>query len=125
MARRKKPENETAEQAYVRNMLEVVANQAPRSDKTSWNRKMKNMEKLVDKVRPIEARILEMNLAKEPIVDEIEELRKIMVAECVHPFDLLIFKEDHIECKFCNNKISLPTIEGNEYSVLDDVDSKA
>lgn len=126
MARRKKPDNETPEQARVRSMLEIVSNQAPRSDKTSWNRKMTNMQKLLDQIQPIEQRILELHMKKQPIADEIEELRRIMVTECVHPFDLLVFKEDHIECKFCHNKISLPAVDVDPtYSALDDHLDKA
>ena len=43
MARQRKPENETIGEARVRQLLESVANNADRSEKTSWNRKMDNM----------------------------------------------------------------------------------
>ena len=54
MARKKKPVGETKEQAEERRLLEAVANNANRSEKTSWNRKMKNMVELLTELRPIE-----------------------------------------------------------------------
>ena len=44
-----------------------------------------------------------------PIMDEINALRSEMVKECVHPIDDLVYKETHIECKFCNGKIGVPS----------------
>ena len=43
MARRKKPENETTEQARARRTLESIADNATRSEKVSWDRKMGNI----------------------------------------------------------------------------------
>ena len=107
MPRRKKPENETQEEALIRQELETIANTASRSEKTSWNRKMNNMVSLLAKLKPIEDKILELIKQKESIFDEIQELRSVMVKECVHPFDQLIYKGDYIECKFCNRKLNL------------------
>ena len=109
MARRKKPENETAEEAKVRQLLESVANNATRSEKTSWNRKMDNMVKLIAVLRPIEEQILELMADKMPIMDDIAALRAEMVKECVHPIDDLVYKETHIECKFCGKKVGMPS----------------
>jgi hypothetical protein len=108
MARRRKPEKETGEEAVVRKQLEAIANSSNRSDKTSWRRKMKNMQKLHQKLRPLEDKILELHAQKQPIFDEIQELRETMVTECIHPFDQLVHKKKHIECKFCNRKLSIP-----------------
>jgi len=113
MARMKKPLNETEQEATIRKTLERVANVASRSEKTSWNRKMNNMVKLLALLRPIEDKILELHAQKEPIFDEIQSLRTTMVKECVHPFEFLIHKSDHIECKFCNKRIGLPQNENN------------
>ena len=107
MARRKKPLNETEQEAEIRRQLEAVANNSSRSEKTSWNRKMNNMVKLLALLRPIEDKILELYAQKEPIFDEIQVLREVMIRECVHPYEYLIHKDDHIVCKFCNKKIGL------------------
>ena len=107
MARRKKPLNETEQEAEIRRQLEAVANNSSRSEKTSWNRKMNNMVKLLALLRPIEDKILELYAQKEPIFDEIQVLREVMVRECVHPYEYLIHKGNHLVCKFCNKKIGL------------------
>lgn len=108
MARRKAPENETPEQQEERRVKEAVANSANRSEKTSWNRKMDNMVKLMARLRPIEDQLIELQAQKIPIFDEIQELRKTMVNECVHPYEHLVIKDDHILCKFCGKKIGIP-----------------
>ena len=50
MARRKKPENETTEQTRARRTLESIADNATRSEKVSWDRKMDNMVTLLSKL---------------------------------------------------------------------------
>ena len=47
MARRKKPEGLTPEEQIIHSVKEAIANNANRSEKTSWNRKMDNMVKLI------------------------------------------------------------------------------
>jgi hypothetical protein len=108
MARQRKPENETIEESRVRQLLESIANNADRSEKTSWNRKFDNMVKLIATLSPIEKKIMELTEQKFPIMDDINDLRLIMVKECVHPFDHLTYFENHIRCKFCDRKISVP-----------------
>lgn len=110
MARRKKPENETVEEATERRKKEAIANASNRSEKTSWNRKMDKMVKLLASLRPIEQKILELTHQKMPIFDEIQILREIMVRECVHPFEYLVVKDDHMLCKFCEKRIRMPVI---------------
>lgn len=105
MARHKKPENENEEQAEIRRRLELVSNNANRSEKTSWNRKMDKMVRLLSRLQPIETQILDLMEKKIPIFDEVQELRNTMVNECVHPFEYLTLKDDHILCKFCDRRI--------------------
>ncbi len=107
MARRKNPENETAEDKRIRKIKEKIANGPKRSEKISWNRKRKNLESLYEKIRPIEDKILELISEKQPIFDEMQEIRGTMVDECIHPFDYLVVKDDHILCKFCNKKLKV------------------
>lgn len=85
--------------------LERIANTASRSDKVSWNRKMDNMIRLLAKIKPIEDEILDLHAKKTEVVDEIAELRRVMVAECIHPFNYLVEHEDYVLCKFCDKKI--------------------
>ena len=108
MARRKTPENETEQEAIEREIKEKIANTANRSEKTSWNRKMDNMVSLMAKLMPIEEQIIELQAQKNPIFDEIQELRNTMVNECTHPYEYLVVEEDHVRCKFCNKKLSKP-----------------
>lgn len=108
MARRKKPENETDQQILQRKTFEAISNFSDRSEKTSWNRKMDNMVKLISRMRPIENQILALQHRKMPIFDDVQELRVLMVAECIHPYQQLILKEDHVLCKFCNRNIRIP-----------------
>ena len=69
---------------------------------------MNNMVKLLAKLRPLEEQILELQAQKIPIFDEVQEVRKTMVNECIHPYEYLVVKEDHVLCKFCNRRISIP-----------------
>lgn len=107
MAKSKKPQNETTDEAAARKKLERVANTANRSDKVSWNRKMDNMIKLVSEINQIQEQILDLEEAKMPIFDEIQTLRQTMVAECVHPYNFLVELDDGVVfCKFCEKKIA-------------------
>ena len=109
MARRKKPKNETVVQDEERNLFEMVANHADRSEKTTWKLKLANMEKLIEQLRPVEEKILEiMNTEKQPLLDKVQTLRQQMVKECIHPFEHLVQKDGQVECKFCNRRIRVP-----------------
>lgn len=101
IARRKKPEGETPEQAEARRILEAIADNATRGEKVSWDRKMDNMVSLIAKLKPLEDQILDLMAAKQPILDDIAALRKEMVRDCVHPYTHLLLKGEVAECKFC------------------------
>lgn len=106
MARRKKAENETPKQTTERRLFEQISNHANRSEKTAWKRKLANMAKLIVELEPIEAEILNiLHTKKQPLLDDIQSLRDIMVNDCIHPFDFLVQKDGYVECKFCNKKI--------------------
>lgn len=106
MSRRTKPENETKDQEADRQLMESVANSPSRSEKTSWNRKMDNMVKLLAKLSPIEEQIIELSAQKMPIFDDVQALRDVMVGECIHPYQYLVKVADGVvECKFCNRKV--------------------
>lgn len=111
MARRKKPQDETVEQTTERRLREAIANHATRSEKMSWDRKMDGMVRLLAKLRPLEDRLLDILAEKQPILDDIAELRAEMVRECIHPYDHLVIKEGHAYCKFCGKKISTAQLD--------------
>lgn len=117
MARRKKPINETLIEERVRRIKEAISNHANRSEKVSWNRKQDNMVKFVAELRPVEQKILALMAEKFPILDKVQELREVMVKECIHPYEHLVIQLDHVDCKFCNKKLSIPLefiLDGNE-----------
>ena len=107
MARRKTPPNETPAEKIERQLKEKVANTPTRADKVSWNRKRTNLEAFYDKIRPIEDRILDLTAQKQPIFDDMQAIREVMVDECIHPYDYLAVVDGHVMCKFCNRKLKL------------------
>jgi len=111
MARRKKNENETIDETTERRLKEEISNNANRSEKTSWNRKMDNMVKLLAEIRPIEEQIIDLHEKRIPLFDQIQELRAQMLLECIHPYEYVLVLEDHCVCKFCDRKLSLPNID--------------
>jgi predicted nucleic acid-binding Zn-ribbon protein len=111
MSRRKKPVGETLDETTLRVIREEISNIANRSEKTSWNRKMDNMVRLLAEIKPIEDQIIDLQEKKIPIFDEIQRLRKEMVRDCVHPYEYLLVESDRVICKFCERKLSLPDPE--------------
>lgn len=107
MARQKKPEGETLEEAEIRRTKETIANKATRNEKVAWDRRMDNMVTLLARLAPIEDQLTDLMAQKLPILDEIQLLRSNMVRECVHPFTHLVYHEDHVVCKFCNKKFNV------------------
>ncbi len=111
MARKRKPENETEEEKQQRIIFETISNSANRREKTSWSRKMDNMVNHLAKLRPIEQKILDIiETEKNPIMDDIQELRKHMIKECVHPYEYLVQKDGYVTCKFCDKRIGIPNV---------------
>ena len=86
-------------------LLESIANFSDRNSKMAWERKMSRMQRLLQKIQPIEEEIIKLQAKKVPIYDEIQSIREDMVRECIHPFDYLIEKDGYVYCKFCEAKI--------------------
>ena len=60
-------------------MKNQVVELADRSDKTSWNRKLKNITKLIEEVQQLEDDIQKIHEKKVPLLDKIAEYRNEMV----------------------------------------------
>ena len=109
MSKRKRPTNESAEQATERQLFEQVSNAANRSEKTSWLRKMDKMVRLLNEIQPIEEQILKLiEDTKKPLMEQISDVRRVMVVECIHPYDQLVVLDAEagvVQCKFCNKKL--------------------
>lgn len=108
MARQRKPEHENQEEAVTRRRLETVANAATRSEKVAWERKMDNMQSMINTLKPLEDQILEIMVKKNVILDGVAGLRKEMVRDCIHPYEHLVPHDDRtVTCKFCNKRFTL------------------
>lgn len=86
----------------------AIANFRDKNEKASWLRKKKNLEALVSKLEPIEDDLRRLNSTKMTIIDEIDEIRKTMVVDCVHPQDYLVHYQKYVKCRFCESSISIP-----------------
>lgn len=99
---------------YLKKISETLAKKISRSDKLTWFRKLDRMVSLHSQVTPLEEKILNLIAKKQPLVDELAELRNQMLLNCVHPPEYLVVKENngnrYVECKFCNGKFALPEI---------------
>lgn len=85
----------------------VIHQQSTQLDKTSWQRKYDNLQKLVKQVNDLADQMSEIEALKIPIIDQIAELRQQMVQECIHPVEMLVEHEDCTICKFCDKRINL------------------
>jgi hypothetical protein len=85
----------------------VIHQQSTQLDKTSWLRKLDNLQTLVKQVNSLADQISEIEEKKIPIIDQIAELRQQMVQECIHPVDQLIEYDTYTVCKFCEKRINL------------------
>ena len=82
-----------------------VSNFKSKNEKLAWNRRRKKIEDLVLELEPYNQQMFEIQTKRNVVLDEITELRKELVRDCVHPKDLLVHNVTHVTCKFCNHKI--------------------
>jgi hypothetical protein len=80
-----------------------------KSERLKWGRKRQAIEELIESLKPIQDKLLEIGLEKNKILTKINKLRNDMVEECIHPKDHIIHSEDgeYILCKFCNRRIKI------------------
>ena len=94
----------------INNELNVINMLTIKNEKLKWNRLHDSMDKLLKKLEPIDNQILKLQAKKTPILDDITELRLKMLDTCIHPKRLLVHNGDHILCKFCDTKLSIPKV---------------
>lgn len=97
-----------ADPAQIERDLKAASNIKHKNDKLSWSRRQTKVEEMVEAMRPIEDKIMEYTAQRQEILDKVQEVRKQMVKECIHPRNSLVHKGTHIVCKFCNAKLSIP-----------------
>lgn len=89
--------------------LDIVASHATKNEIATFARRRKSIERFIDvKISPLENELLDINAKLQPLYDELKALRDDMVNICVHPRDLLIYKDSYIECKFCGAVLGVP-----------------
>jgi DNA mismatch repair ATPase MutS len=100
------------EQKQIQAVFTAISSHAIKGEVAAWSRKRKSIERVITtNIRPLEDKIIEANAALIPLYDQITTMRAEMVEFCIHPIDMLIYKEDHVECKFCNRKLNVPTLK--------------
>lgn len=89
--------------------LNSIAGAKNKNERLSWKRKYDKLQEIINnEIRPLEDSILTILEKKIQAMDRLENLRKQMIKECVHPKNNLIHKGTHVECKFCDAKLSIP-----------------
>lgn len=100
--------------------LLIISKSKNKNERLSWKRKYDKLTEILEnKMTPIEDKLVALYAERIEVQDEIDELRKIMIKECVHPKDLLVHKSIYVLCKFCNAKLKIP--EMNDL-VKEDID---
>ena len=59
-------------------------------------------------ITDVEDKIIALQLERQEHLDRIQELRRQMIKECIHPKNLLAHRGTFISCKFCNANLSIP-----------------
>lgn len=99
----------TDEQKQIQAVLATIASHAVKGEIAAWNRKRKSIERIItNNIGPLEDKIIELNAQLLPLYDQLKTMRKEMVEFCIHPIDMLIYKDDHVECKFCEACLAVP-----------------
>lgn len=102
-----KPRQLTEEENKSNDLLDKISNLSDRSQRTAWKRKQKNIEDHISEVQELEDKIQTLQAKKQPILDQIAELRSEMVDSCIHPREYLVQHNDLIKCKFCEKIIRM------------------
>lgn len=88
--------------------IEYIASLPSKSEVKSWERKCIALAKLLELLAPIDEQILEIIRERQPLINDIEDLRGQMTQECIHPKEHLIDLPAYVLCKFCERKLVIP-----------------
>ena len=89
--------------------LKAVTNIKDKNEKLSWTRRQKSLEKVIEEeINPLSEQIMILENQRRELYDKVMAARQQMVKECIHPKNSLVHMDDHILCKFCDRKLSIP-----------------
>lgn len=88
--------------------IEYIASLPTKNEVKSWERKCIALAKLLELLAPIDEQILEIIRERQPLINDIEELRAQMTQECIHPKEHLIDLPGYTLCKFCEKRLVIP-----------------
>jgi len=108
MSKNRVPENETQDEKDKRKECEALNTFSSKKERMAWARLHEKMTKILTTLEPIEEEMRELQVKRVEILDMIQDLRTTMIASCVHPMHMLVHNDDHILCKFCESKFSVP-----------------
>lgn len=80
---------------------------ADASDYATWRRRQKRLEGMIEKLRPLNDKMIEIHAKRIPLLKDIDSLRDEMTSLCVHPRETLQHEGTHIVCKFCNRSLTI------------------
>ncbi len=86
-------------------------------DKVSWERKFKQMQKIVTEINEVEDKIMDLQLEKMEKFDKVQMLRLTLIETCIHPAnELTPTKEDPniMLCKFCGKLVKFISDDEHE-----------
>lgn len=91
----------------VNELFEKISNISPNNDKLAWRRLYKELQRHLTEYETINNEFLEVKTKRMTLNKTINEMREKMVNECVHPKTELVYKGDHVVCKFCEKRLKL------------------
>jgi hypothetical protein len=84
----------------------TISGQTTQLDKANWLRRFDKIQGHITEVNRLSDQIMEIEKAKLPILDQIAELRKELVADCIHPKDYLVKVDGIVGCTFCDRRFT-------------------
>lgn len=88
--------------------IDIISSIPDKSEVRSWERKCVAMSRLIAELEPLSDQILALMKERQPLIDQVEELRHQMTQECIHAKEHLVQYDDHVHCRFCERKLVLP-----------------
>lgn len=94
-------------------LIELYQSNITKANKVAWSRKKQKAKKIHKEIEDIERQIINLQLRKQPIIDELAIHVQEMKQECIHPEDELLIDLDNkiLTCKFCGKRIKVNLIK--------------